>query len=314
MKTLDGTKISRIGFGCWPLAGISTLGVNQSDSVATVRSAIEEGINLFDTAYSYGYEGEAASVLQTVLPDTRDSLFLCSKVGQHFDSQRQRAVDGRPETLLRHCKQELQRLNVATLDLLYLHQPDPEVPITESASAIADMVERGYARYAGVSNVNLPQLEEFCRYCPTQFVQLPFNMLQRASAQELGSYCCENAIHVVSYWALMKGVLAGRFERDHVFDPSDRRLQYDIYQGEKWQCCQDLLDRLREFAKQNSCTVAQLVLAWTVAQEPISCALVGAKRPYQIQETAAAIQLTLSEQLAREIDKAALALIDRLKS
>jgi aryl-alcohol dehydrogenase-like predicted oxidoreductase len=111
-------------------------------------------------------------------------------------------------------------------------------------------------------------------------------MFQQQSVKELRGFCYEESISLVVYWVLMKGMLAGRMPRDHRLDPQDRRRHYPIYQGEQWQSAQDLLDRLRGAALDKGCTVAQLVLAWTLAQPGISVALVGAKRPEQIEETA----------------------------
>lgn len=175
--------VSPVGFGCWPIAGVSTLDVSDKHSLATIHAALDAGINFIDTAYSYGFDGEADRLLRQVLSTRRSEAVLASKVGQYFDAQHQRQIDGRPETLLRHAQQVLERLDVDYIDIMYLHVPDPQVPLSESASAIREIVDQGWARYAGVSNVSADQLESFHAACPVTVVQPPFNMLQQESVR-----------------------------------------------------------------------------------------------------------------------------------
>lgn len=286
-------QISSVGFGCWPIAGISSLGVTRQSSLATIEAALDTGINFFDSAYSYGYDGEADGLLRQVLTNRREGIVLASKVGSHYNQARQRCVDCRPEVLKSQAEQLLRRLGVECLDLLYLHQPDPEVAIEDSAGAIAEIVQRGWARYAAVSNVDLDQLQRFNAVCPVVAVQPPYNMLQQQELRTIQQYCLDKNIGAVCYWVLMKGLLAGRMDRNHQFDPCDRRLTYSIYQGQQWDRSQDFLDKLRELSRQLSCTVAQLVVAWTIQQPTVISALCGAKRPEQIQETAQAMRLVL---------------------
>ena len=294
--------VSTVGLGCWPISGVSSLDVNQADSLDTIHAALDNGINFFDTAYSYGYDGESDKLLAQVFRSRGGEVMLASKVGTHYDSQRARVADGRPETILAHSQIELQRLSVDHLDLLYLHQPDPNVPIEESAGGIAEAIQRGDARYAGVSNVNLDQLRRFHQECPVVAVQVPYNMLQQEHVGELSAFCLENNIGIIPYWVLMKGLLAGAMTRSHQFAPQDRRLTYEIYQGEQWQRSHDLIDHLRTIAAGIECTVAQLVVAWTLAQPGITSALCGAKRPRQIEETSCAMFLKLSDSVLSEID------------
>ncbi|RMF37370.1 MAG: aldo/keto reductase [Planctomycetota bacterium] len=301
---LSDLQVSPVGFGCWPIAGVSSLGVTEADSLATLEAALECGINFFDTAYAYGYAGEADRLLARAVVPQRNRVVIASKVGQYFDAGRNRVVDGRPETLLRHSREVLDRLGTDAVDIMYLHQPDPAVPIGESAGAIAEVVARKWARYAGVSNVDAGQLEEFVRHCPaTVVVQPPFNMLQQSALEQLRPGIRRHRLGVACYWVLMKGLLAGKLQRDHRFDPRDKRLTYPIFQGEMWQRAQDLLDRLRRMAAELECTTAQLVVAWTLAQPDVTVALCGAKRPEQIRESAAAMHLELPAEGRQRIEE-----------
>jgi aryl-alcohol dehydrogenase-like predicted oxidoreductase len=284
------------------MAGVSSLGVTDEDSIRTIRTAVDAGINFFDTAYSYGYSGESDALLAKALAGRADQVVLATKIGTHYDSRRQRIINGRPELLLQHAKESLRRLKVDQVAVIYLHEPDPNVPLAESAGTIAEIVNLGYAQHAGVSNVSLAELQLFHRHCPVAVVQPYFNMLQQEAVDELRPFCETEKISIASYWVLMKGLLAGKMERDHQFDPNDRRLTYAVYQGQAWQRAQDLLDHLRALAMELECTVGQLVVAWTLHQPSISCALVGAKRPEQITETAQAMEIELSPQTIAQID------------
>jgi aryl-alcohol dehydrogenase-like predicted oxidoreductase len=305
LRPLGNTRlrVSPIGLGCWPMSGISSLDVNDTDSLATISAALDAGINFIDTAYSYGYDGRSDRLLASVLAGRRDEVVLASKVGTHYDADQQRVIDGRPETLIRHARECLERLQVDRVDVMYLHIPDPKVPLEDSAAGIAEIISQGMASTAGVSNVNLEQLQLFHGHCPVAVVQPSFNMLQQQEVLQIRDFCLAKHISIACYWVLMKGLLAGKMNRDHQLDPNDRRRSYPIYQGAAWDRAQDLLDRLRSLAIELECTVAQLVVAWTIQQPGITCALCGAKRASQIQETAGAMHLTLSQEVLESIDQ-----------
>ncbi len=293
--------VSPVGFGCWPIAGVSSLGVNDTDSLATLRAALDAGINFFDTAFSYGYDGEADKLLAQIIRVRPNDMIVATKVGSHYDAQRRRIVDGHPATLLANAKLGCARLGVEHVDVIYLHEVDPLIPLAESAGGIAAILKQGLARYAGVSNVDAAQLQQFHAECPVVVVQPPYNMLQPEHVEAISDECHEQNIAIASYWVLMKGLLAGKLARDHQFDPADRRLSYPIFQGEAWQHAQDLLDQLRRLANELEITVAQLVVAWTLAQPGISVALCGAKRAEQIVETAGAMHVSLSADVLEQM-------------
>lgn len=284
------------------MSGISSLGVTDELSIATIHSALDQGVNFFDTAYSYGYDGRSDRVLGQALRTNRDRVIIAHKVGVNWDEKKQRVVDGRPETLIAHAQKGLTRLGMDFVDVMYLHSPDPFVPIEESANAILEICKRGWARHAAVSNVNLEQATRFAAVCPIVAIQPYFNMFQQELVRELLPFALPNNISLVCYWVLMKGLLSGRLKRDHVFDPTDRRLTYPIYQGQAWEDAQNVLDKLRYFANELDCTVAQLVVAWSLTKTGISVALVGAKRPDQIIESVQAMHMKLDEDVIEQIN------------
>ncbi len=284
------------------MSGISSLEVTDSFSIATIRAAFEKGVNFFDTAYSYGYDGRSDQLLGQALRSDREKVVIAHKVGTHWNDKKQRVVDGRPATLIAHAEECLKRLGTNYVDVMYLHCPDPAVPIEESAAAIAKICERGLARYAAVSNVNQDLAARFASVCPIVAIQPYFNLFQQDAVEELLPFAMPNNIALVCYWVLMKGLLSGKLKRDHVFDPEDRRLTYPIFQGQAWQRAQNVLDHLRLIADDLECTVAQLVIAWTLTQPGVSVALVGAKRPEQILDSVQAMHLRLGSDIVDQIN------------
>jgi len=296
--------VSSVALGCWPIAGISTLDVDDQQSIATIHAALDAGVNHFDTAFSYGYDGRSDRVLRTALERRHETVVIATKVGMHYDSNRQRVLDASPSRLRFEVDAIRKRLNRDVLELLYLHSPDAITPIESSAETLASLVEQGIVRYVGVSNVDVEQAVRFSRVIRPVVIQPPFNMLQQETVQSLLPFCQEHHCGIACYWPLMKGLLAGKLARNHQFDPQDRRLTYAIFQGESWQRAQDFLDVLREISMAADIPVATIVTAWTLNQPGITTVLCGAKRPDQIQESALAMQVQLTVDQLEKINQA----------
>jgi aryl-alcohol dehydrogenase-like predicted oxidoreductase len=284
----SGLRVAPVALGCWPIAGMTTLGTNDADSLATIRACFDLGINHLDTAYVYGPRGESEDLVRRALGDRRGEMVIATKCGLHFQNG-EYINDARPETLRRQCEESLRRLGTERVELLYLHSPDENVPIAESAGALRELMDAGKTLAVGASNCTLEQLVEFTTVCPIAAVQLPYNILQRDIERRTVPWCRERNIAVAVYWPLMKGLLTGRLARHQAFDDRDPRRNWPMYQGDEWQKNQDFLDRLREAAALTGHTVAQLVIHWTINQPGITVALCGAKRPWQIEETAGAM-------------------------
>jgi len=287
-------QVAPVSLGTWPMAGTTTLDVNDADSLDTIRACFDLGINFIDTAYCYGPNGESENLLRRALVGRRDEIVLATKCGIHYDNSGQQTQDACPETILRECDESLRRLGTDRVELYYLHSPDPAVPVAESAGAIRDLIAAGKILYAGASNCNLDQITEFNSICPLTAVQLPYNMLQRDIEQLTVPWCRERNISVVVYWALMKGLLAGRLTSKDQLAADDSRRNYPMYQGDEWEQNQSFVAQLREVAEECGRTVAQLVVNWTIHQPGITIALCGAKRRWQIEETAAAMRWQLT--------------------
>lgn len=297
-------RVSPVALGCWPIAGMTSLNVNEADSLATLHAALDAGVNFFDTAYAYGAAGESERLVARTTASRRSEVVIATKGGIEWDAAGQRVIDGRPATLRRQCEESLRRLNTDFVELLYLHAPDPGTPLTESAAALLELKQAGKARAIGVSNFTLQQLEEFHAVCPIAAFQPPYNMLQRGIERDALPWCRERSIAVCIYWPLMKGLLAGRLPRDHVFQAGDGRAKYPMFQGDEWQKNQDFLDELRAVAAEIGKTIAQVVVNWTIHQPGITAALCGAKRPEQIRETAGAMGWRLTPVQLQRINAA----------
>lgn len=297
-------EVTPIAMGCWPIAGITSINVTEADSLATLAAAVDAGINFFDTAYCYGYDGESERMVGRVLRPFREQVVIATKGGISWNAERKQVRDGRPETILRQCDESLSRLGIDVIDLHYLHAPDPAVPVAESAGAFKMLVEAGKIRSVGVSNFSLEQLRQFHAECPISAYQPHYNMLQREiEAAEL-PWCVAHDVSAMIYWPLMKGLLAGKLPRDCQFDPRDGRRKYPMFQGAEWEQNQDFLDQLRPIAAARNVSVAQVVLNWTIQRPGITAALCGAKRPDQIRDNAAAMTWELTQEEIGTIDAA----------
>lgn len=309
----SGVRLGPLGLGCWPLAGMTREGVGREEAVATVEAALEAGILHLDTAYCYGERGESETAIAEAIlrrGTLRDRVVIAGKCGIHWEADtsrsppRRQCVDGRPERLRMEVEESLRRLATDHLDLLYLHAPDPLVPLSESAGALRKLAEEGKTRAVGVSNVSLEQLEGFARECPLAACQMPFNMLQRDIEREILPWCRGRGVGVVAYWPLMKGLLAGHMGRSTSFPISDSRHKYPLFQGDEFQRNLDFVDRLRPVAERLGSAVADVVLAWTAEQPGIACVLFGATSPAQVQENVAALRCSLDDDARRAIAEA----------
>lgn len=289
--------VSPVALGCWPLTGMTSPGVTVADSRATIAAALDLGINFFDTAFAYGAAGESERYIAEVLTENRDEYVVATKAGLHWvDGKQQR--DARPETIRREAAESLRRLNTDHVEILYLHAPDPNTPIAETAAAFRQLQQEGATIAVGVSNLTLSETIEFHSVCPIQIIQPPYNMLFRGAEVDLIPWCREQNVAVAVYWPLMKGLLAGKMTLDQTFEPHDSRPKYPCFRGDEYAKNLELVEKLRAMATRMGRTVSQLVIRWTLDQPGVTAALCGAKRVDQLTDNAGALdwELTLGEQ------------------
>ncbi|MEC8475616.1 MAG: aldo/keto reductase [Planctomycetota bacterium] len=300
-----------VALGLWPIAGITTIGVTQEDAHATIREAIQRGITTFDTAFSYGYEGESDRLLGQYIHSRRDDFRVIGKVGQRWNGQRKRVVNGTPEQLTLDAEESLKRLGIECFDLLMLHSVDPNVPLERSMITICKMHRRGLCRAIGICNVHAAELKEAQRIAELesirlQAVQCPLNLIQRDSQKELIPSAKQKGIQAHVYWTLMKGLLAGKIHRTHQFAEGDSRPKYDIFQGQQRENAHRIVDELVKLSRELNSNPAKLAVGWTLSQPGVEHALVGARKVEQVIEIAEARPLetaTLEEinRITREV-------------
>jgi len=297
-------------------------GISRAAAAAAVRAAIDSGITFLDTAFCYGERGEADRAIGEALGWTggsaaaarpRDADVIAGKCGIHWepdaalDPPRRLVVDGRPERLRAEVDESLARLGTDHFDLLYLHCPDPNVPIEESAGELRRLLEAGKTRAVGLSNGGIDLLSRFAAECPLAACQMHFNMLQREIEETVLPWCRERGVAMIVYWPLMKGLLAGKMHRGQVFPATDSRHKYPLFTGAEFERNLDFVDALRAVAARLRCTLPELVLAWTAEQPGITTALFGATGPEQVQENARALACELDDTARRDIAAAIIA-------
>jgi len=296
--------VTSVAMGCWPIAGMTSLDVDTRSSLATLEAAFDAGIRHFDTAFCYGAAGESETLIGRALRTRRDRITIATKGGIHWNASGERVIDGRPATLKSQCDTSLRRLGTDRVDLLYLHAPDPTIEIEQSADALYRLLRAGKTAAIGLSNVDVEQAHRFAAVCPVAAIQPHYNLLQREIEQDLVPFCLERRISLMTYWPLMKGLLAGHLRRDHVFAPGDGRAKYPMFRGEEWERNQDFVDRIRAVATDAGRSVTATVINWTIHRPGITSALCGAKRPEQIRESAEAMGWRLTDDQLAAIDRA----------
>ncbi|MEM7761707.1 MAG: aldo/keto reductase, partial [Cyanobacteria bacterium P01_A01_bin.40] len=205
------------------------------------------------------------------------------------------------------CDRSLTNLKTDYLDLYQIHWPSgafgsEEVSISETMSALNKLKEQGKIRAIGVSNFDRTQLEEASKYGRIDSLQPPYSLFWRGVESDTMPYCIEHNISILAYSSLAQGLLTGKFSLDHQFAPGDIRLKNKLFQGENYQHAQQAIAQLRPLAEKHNCSLAQLALAWLIAQ-PQTSAIAGARNASQVIDNAQAASVTLSTEDLQEIDR-----------
>ena len=257
----NGPSVSALGLGCM---GMSEFYGAHSDgeSLATLHRALELGVTLFDTADMYGpFTNE--ELLGRALAGKRDRAFIATKFGFVRDAGNPtaRSVDGRPARVRAACEASLKRLNVATIDLYYLHRVDPQVPIEETVGAMADLVRSGKVRHLGLSEAAPQTLERAHRVHAITALQSEYSLWSREPEDEVLATCERLGVGFVSYSPLGRGFLTGSLRSAADLAPDDWRRSNPRFQGENFAHNLALVDKVRALAADKGCTPAQLALA-----------------------------------------------------
>lgn len=309
----SGLSSSVIGFGAWAIGGGAVWGgtTDDAESIRTIQTALDAGINLLDTAPAYGW-GHSERLIAKAIEGRRENVLLATKCGLWWDDARGsyftefngKAIHRslRPDTIEIEIERSLTDLATDRIDLYQLHWPavDPEkTPIADTMAALLKLKDQGKIRAIGVCNLSPAELEEYLSCGAIATHQFRYSMLNREPEKEMLPLCQKHHLATLTYMSLEQGLLTGKIGMDHVFQEGEFRTSAEWF---PWLAPQnrrrilDLLDGWQPLCETHHCTLAQLVLAWTLAQPGITHVLAGARKHHHIQETAAAADIELSKE------------------
>ncbi|MBL1175935.1 aldo/keto reductase [Pantanalinema sp. GBBB05] len=304
----SGIQITPIITGTWQAGKSMWVGIEDDKTVKAIRAAFDAGITTVDTAEVYG-QGHSEQIVATALSDVRDRAIYLTKVfANHL----------RPDQVIAACEGSLKNLKTDYIDLYQIHWPagsfnNERVPIAETMQALNDLKQQGKIRAIGVSNFSQTQLAEAMQYGRIDSLQPPYSLFWRYIEQDAMSYCVEQQISILAYSPLAQGLLTGKFKSGHQFDPNDNRAKNKLFQGENFVRAQQALDRLRPIADRYQVSLANLAIAWLIAQ-PQTNAIVGARHADQAIENAHAATVALTPSDLAEIDAIGRMVTDHLDS
>ena len=304
-----GLTISAIGFGCWEIGG--TYGrIDETRFRQAVPRAIESGINCFDTAEAYGM-GVSEEAVARALGSRRSDVCLVTKFGVGYDEMPNRRDSSRARVMA-SIEKSLQRLKTDHVDVYLVHWPDPSTPLDETMRALDDIVRQGKARYIGVSNFRLPQIEDCMRLRRVDVVQYGWNMFDRRMQAEIFPYCAAQEIGVMAYGSLAYGMLSGTFHAGMQFEESDWRsrggnlgninLFRTLFGFEEFPRNLAAVEDLKRVAAKYDKTLPQFALRWTLSNPVVGTALVGFREPGEVTENLGALGWTISAADMAEVD------------
>jgi len=299
---LRGPRVSRIAFGNWSSGG-DWGGVDRPRAIAAARQALDLGITFFDTARAYGFgaaEELLGDALRPELRSRRDEVIIATKGGLRRDADGQLVRDSSAGALRRDLDASLSHLGTDYVDLYQVHWPDPATPFSETAEALDDFVRDGKVRYLGVSNYDARQMAAFQQIRPLAALQPPYHLFRRDIESSILPYTAEHDIGVLVYGPMAHGLLSGRMTEETTFAPDDWRASSDLFAGDAFRRNLRIVDQLKAFAAEREIPVAQLAIAWTLANPAVHVAIVGARTPAQLSATAPAAEARLTaDDLAR---------------
>lgn len=300
-------QLTTVGLGTWAMGGPWQFGWGPQDdeeALAAILAALDRGINWIDTAPVYGL-GHSEELVGRALRQTRDKPYIATKCGLLWNDRREKVPCLRPESIRRECHASLHRLGIETIDLYQMHWPDPDEDIERAWEEMARLLEEGKVRYIGVSNYSVAQLERIRRIHPPASLQPPYSMLHREAEDELLPYCARHHVGVVVYSPMQRGLLTGTFshERLAALAPDDHRKRHPDFQEPRFSATLELVEQLKKIAQRHGRTCSQLAISWVLRRQEVTAAIVGARRPDQIAETAQASDWNLSNTDIEEIER-----------
>jgi aryl-alcohol dehydrogenase-like predicted oxidoreductase len=298
----SGVKTSRIGLGTWAIGGWMWGGSDEAQSIATIRSAVDRGITLIDTAPVYGF-GQSEEIVGKALAEggLRDKVQIATKVGHAWNDGKPYR-DSSPRRIRQEIEDSLRRLRTDVIDLYQVHWPDLETPIEQTARSLEDLRREGKIRAIGVSNYSPEQMDAFRAAAKLDAVQPPYNLFERQIEADVLAYAGRTGLTVLSYGALCRGLLSGRMTAGTTFEGDDLRKVDPKFQPPRFEQYLLAVGELKTLAqKRFGKSVLALALRWVLDQGP-TIALWGARHPGQLDPVSEIDGWHIDEASKRDID------------
>jgi aryl-alcohol dehydrogenase-like predicted oxidoreductase len=284
-------ELSALSVGTWAIGGAQYGDVNEKDSIAAIRTMIDRGVTLVDTAPIYGNGHSEEVVGRALAGGYRGKVALATKFGVLNGFVK----DGSYKNALRECEDSLWRLQTDVIDIYIMHWPDPNTPVEEGISAAAELQRQGKVRYIGVSNFSQEQIERAQKVATIDILQPPFSMVNQ-SAVELMRWCEGQGIGTMTYGSLGAGILTGAIRTMPTFAPDDmRNIFYDYFKEPKFSHIIELLRAMDGIADKRHKPLAQIAINWATQKSFVTTAISAVRNPQEPNENCDAFDWSLSD-------------------
>lgn len=295
-------KVFPIGLGTNAVGGHNLFPhLDEEEGKRVVRTALDHGVNLLDTAFIYGPERSEQLVGEVIKDYKREDLAIATKAAHQLDGEGNVTITNSPAFLKQSVEDALTRLQTDYIDLFYIHFPDEDTPKDEAIGALKEMKDQGKIRAIGVSNFDLGQLKEANKDGYVDVLQAEYNLLKRSAEKELLPYTDQHGITFIPYFPLEAGLLTGKYKESDTF--GDLRKDMPNFQGSTFTSNLQKVDELRKLADEKGVEISQVVLAWYFSRPSLDVLIPGAKRSDQVVRNLKTGDVTLSDSEIAFIDR-----------